>query len=305
MSDETFSPRGVREEAVRDLSRREARTSHLVFRAADGFEVALPARLLSRAVAIGETHAPLEWLGQLVGSRYRDEEGLHAVVEAIVRDLDARCEPHLVTSTPSSEGRTRALARAQYPDAVVVGWIHGHIRHGAHYSRQDFVNQATWTDPDSIGIVVDPWDPARLAVYRGPAGERLALVPDGPRRIVRGSPSSSPGPDALSKVRSRRGHGWRAMLQAAAVWFLSEVASYTTGVWMGRVEAHIRAFERQLHAAQLHAPAPAPHVPPTVAAPRPDRPEASVCRAPATAHAAESARNARPRARMRRRDRSR
>ena len=301
MSDETFSPRGVREEPVRELCRREARTSHLVFRAVDGFEVALPARLLARAVAIGEAHAPLEWLGQLVGTRYRDDEGAHVVIEAAVRDVDARCEPHLVTSTPASEGRTRALVRAQYPDAVVVGWIHGHIRHGAQYSRQDFVNQATWSDPDSIGIVVDPWDPTRLAVYRGPAGERLALVPEGPGRIVRGSPISSPGPDAPSKVRSRRGHGWRAMLQAAAVWFLSEIASYTTGVWMGRVEARIRAFERQLHAAKIHAPAPPAQ--PTVADPRPDRAEAPVCRAPA--HAAESARNARPRARMRRRDRSR
>lgn len=307
MSDETFVPRGVREEPVKVLPRREARTAHIVFRAVDGFEVAIPERLLSRAIAIGRSHAPLEWLGQLVGSRYRDEEGAHVVIDAVVRDVDARAEPHFVTSTIASEGRTRALAREQYPDAVVVGWIHGHIRHGAHYSRHDFTNQATWTDPDSIGIVVDPWDPKRLAVYRGPRGERLTLVANGKERVRRVSESPSPEPTATpSKRRGKGRQGWSMTLRACAIWLLSEVASYTTGAWMGRVEARIRAFEhRQADAARAIARVVGARDRGGFTPARARGAEDLFCLAPIVSHGERStARNVHPQARMKRRDRT-
>lgn len=256
MSDNTFLPRGVREEPVRELARGEARTSHLVFRAADGFEVAIPERVVSRAVAIGESHAPLEWLGQLVGSRYRDGRGHHLLIEAVVRDVDAKREPHFVSSTPASEGRTRALAREQYPDAVVVGWIHGHVRHGARYSRHDFKNQATWTDPDSIGIVVDPWDPVRLAVYRGPTGELLSrVVEDGAGRRD-ASTRCELAPMPVAKRDPTVPVDRKKRVRRAARSLPLTAAAFAVGVWMGRTEAHVASFEQRQRAVADHGAAP-------------------------------------------------
>lgn len=253
MSGGAFHARGVREEPTWELDRTEARTAHRVFRAADGFEVSVPERLLKRAVAIGESNAPLEWIGQLVGTRYRDGRGRHAVVEAVVQDLAAKREPHFVTSTHDSEGRTKALAREQFPDAVVLGWIHGHVRHGVRYSRRDFENQATWTDPDSIGIVVDPWNPDLLAVYRGPAGELLTLVA---RDVAAENALATPqvvatgGNDARTP-RTTRTHtrGCRRRLHSALI----EIAAFVVGLWMGWTDARVRAFERRRASATTSA----------------------------------------------------
>ncbi len=310
MSDDIFLPRGVREERVRDLARLEARTSHLVFRALDGFEVAISERIVARAVAIGESDAPLEWLGQLVGSRYRDDQGRHLVVEAIVRDVDAKREPHFVSSTLASEGRTRALAREQYPDAVVVGWIHGHVRHGARYSRPDFKNQATWTDPDSIGIVVDPWDPRRLAVYRGPNGEFLTLVVEKKKVRAPNTPSvRTPAPTAPTAPPSRREgkskRSWGEVLRLGAFCFFAEGASFGTGAWMGKAESRIVSIERRLRAAVPTGPNDAANRVGRSTSRQPaDGAEDLLCRAPLThSHAvADAPRNDRARLRMKRSD---
>ncbi len=246
MSTNDFCPRAVREEPVREVGRDEIRTAHLVFHGADGFEVAIPERLLARAIAIGKAHAPLEWLGQLVGLRCLDAGGPHVVIEAIVQDVGARREPHFVTSTVESEARTRALAREQFPDAVVVGWIHGHVRHGAQYSRHDFKNQATWTDPNSIGVVVDPWDDRRLAVYRGPKGERLTqqMRPAQPHATA---PDASTDPPTSRRRRARR----------IARQLLIVAAAIVVGGWMGRNEARMSVLERSpLHAAEQRHRAP-------------------------------------------------
>lgn len=235
MSANDFCPRAVREEPIHEVGRDELRTAHLVFRGADGFEVAIPERLLARAIAIGEAHAPLEWLGQLVGLRCLDAGGPHVVIEAIVQDMGARREPHFVTSTVESEARTRALAREQFPDAVVVGWIHGHVRHGAQYSRHDFKNQATWTDPNSIGVVVDPWDDRRLAVYRGPKGERLT-------QQTRPAQPHATAPDESSDPPTSRRRLTRRLARHLPV----VAAALVVGGWMGRTEARVCALERSL-----------------------------------------------------------
>lgn len=274
MSGGVFHARSVREEPIWEQDRTEARTAHRVFRAADGFEVSVPERLLKRAVAIGESNAPLEWIGQLVGTRYRDALGRHAVVEAVVQDLAAKREPHFVTSTHDSEGRTKALAREQFPDAVVLGWIHGHVRHGVRYSRRDFENQATWTDPDSIGIVVDPWSPDLLAVYRGPAGELLTLVArDGateyapaPSQVVATDDDKARAPRA-AHTRTR---GRRRPLRSALV----EIAAFVVGLWMGWIDARVRAFEQRGVEAQAAAQT-AAQVRSVIAEPPPR--ESSVC----------------------------
>lgn len=172
-----FRALGIVEEPVEAVDRSDARSGYRVFVAPDGFELAVPEQIIARALAWGRNAAPNEWYGLVVGRLGTDARGQHVTVLGLVPDHDARATPGYVETSHASEFATRERCRRLYPDGVIVGWVHGHHQCGARYSAPDRQNQATWTQPHSIGIVVDPWDPAELAVYRGPASERLAPRP--------------------------------------------------------------------------------------------------------------------------------
>ncbi len=172
----TFRPIRRVDDPVREIGRERARAGYRVFRAADGFEVAVPEQIVARMLALGRRAKPLEWYGLLVGSVCRDTHGTHVVVLGVVPDPDARAERSYVTSTVASEFQLRTNARVLYPEAVPIGWTHGHVGHGARYSGQDRRNQATWPQSYAVGIVVDPWSSPEMAVYRGPTSELLSEV---------------------------------------------------------------------------------------------------------------------------------
>lgn len=176
--DSSFAPVALREEPVHDAARETARSGYRVFRGRGGFEVAVPEQVISRAVAFARTAAPREWYGLVVARLCEDEAGKHAVVLGIVPDPDARASEGTVETTPDSEYATRMCARTLYPDGIVVGWLHTHPRGGLAFSRTDKANQATWSQEHSLGLLVDPWHPHELAVYRGPRSERLELATD-------------------------------------------------------------------------------------------------------------------------------
>lgn len=173
--DDSFRPLGVLAEPLASLAR-TSRPGYRVFRGRDGFEAAIPALVVERLVAFARAAAPREWYGLLVGRLCEDEGGRHVLVLGVVPDAGARAEAALVETTHASEGETRALARRLYPDGVILGWCHSHIRYGARYSSTDRANQASWQQAHSLGVVVDPWDPHLLGVYRGPDAELLAPV---------------------------------------------------------------------------------------------------------------------------------
>jgi proteasome lid subunit RPN8/RPN11 len=184
-----FRPVSHVTEPITPVARALARTGYLIFRGADGFEVAIPAQVVERMLAFGRAAAPLEWFGLVVGRVGEDERGRHVVVLGVVPDPEARAERHFVQSTVASEFETRTSARTLYPDGIVVGWVHGHVRQGAQYSSTDRENQTSWGQTHSLGVVVDPWDPKRVAVYRGPRSELLTLVEGGGESAVRSPPS--------------------------------------------------------------------------------------------------------------------
>ena len=196
-----FRPLGLVAEPVGTVDRVAARSAYRLFRGAGGFEAAIPEQVVARMLALGRAAAPLEWLGLVVGRVGDDARGRHVVVLGVVPDAGALAERHFVQSTVASESETREAARKMYPDGVVVGWVHGHVRHGAQYSPTDHENQATWRQEHSLGIVVDPWDPRELAVYRGPRSELLmpacdhdvgALVARRPAEDARPGPTAAP-----------------------------------------------------------------------------------------------------------------
>ncbi len=173
---------GVVDEPVRRAPRHSARTGYVLYGGATGFEVAIPESVVERTIVLGKQAAPREWYGLLVGRVYLDDVGHHVVILGVVPDPEADAQRGFVRTSFGSEMRTRMAARLLYPDCIPVGWVHGHIRYGARYSSTDFKNQSTWTQPHSIGIVVDPFSEPRLGVYRGPEGEMLK--PFGPQPKV-------------------------------------------------------------------------------------------------------------------------
>jgi proteasome lid subunit RPN8/RPN11 len=175
-ADESFTPVGVVDEPIQRKPRHLARAGYVVYGEATGFEVAIPEFIVERAMILGKQAAPREWYGLLVGRVYEDDDGHHVVILGVVPDPEAEASFGFVRTSFDSEMRTRLSARLLYPDCVPVGWMHGHIRYGATYSRTDFKNQATWTQPYSVGIVVDPFSEPSLGVYRGPEGEMLKAV---------------------------------------------------------------------------------------------------------------------------------
>lgn len=172
----TFRPLPIIEEPDRVLPRAEALGRGWVFEARDGFQALMAEALVRRLETWAKAAAPKEWFGLAIVQRCRDDRGNYALVLGVVPDTDARTAPASVTTTAESEFRTRHSARILYPDGVPGGWAHSHPGYGVAFSQQDRRNQATWTEPDSLGIVVDPWAEATVGVYRGPRSERLRLV---------------------------------------------------------------------------------------------------------------------------------
>lgn len=174
-----FDALGVVEEPVEAREREGARSGYRIFAAPDGFEAAVPEQVIARTLSWARSSAPNEWYGLIVGRLCEDERGRHVVVLGVVPDGDARATTGFVETSHASEFATRTLCRGLYPDGVIVGWAHSHPRLGVRYSATDKRNQATWTQSHSLGIVVDPWDPAELTVYRGPTSEVLSRRPSG------------------------------------------------------------------------------------------------------------------------------
>lgn len=238
-ADDGFTPVGTAAEPVSMVPPSVARSGYLVYRAKDGFEAAVPASLVDRCVAWGRKAAPNEWYGLLVGKLCEHGGLRHVVVLGVVPDPGADGGPSSVRTTSDSEFRTRMSAGVLFPDGIVLGWAHGHLRHGVRFSSVDRSNQRTWTQPHSLGIVVDPWHPERVSVYRGPGSELLTLVgkdasaserpPLPPRRLDsrRFAAPTISSPRVSGAKRIRRFAPWGAVLVGLALmghcgWRLSE-----------------------------------------------------------------------------------
>jgi proteasome lid subunit RPN8/RPN11 len=148
----------------------------LQFEARDGLVALVPEALVDRLCLVSRQAEPNEWLGILVGRTGHDEHGSYVIADGVVLDQNAIATPGSVHSTDLGERRVREIATAAYPGCILLGWVHAHVRCGTRYSAGDCENQATWTAPNSIGIVCDPRTPERIGVYRGPRSERLTSI---------------------------------------------------------------------------------------------------------------------------------
>jgi proteasome lid subunit RPN8/RPN11 len=176
--DRSFVALCVREPKVHDIDRSAARAHVRVFRSSDGFEAAFRESVVERCREFARNAAPNEWYGVLLGRLCKDDGGRHVVVEGIVPDPDCLAGPGYFETTPESELRTRMTSDALFPDCVLLGWVHSHPHGCIRFSNVDLQNQAQWSSPDSLGVVIDPFGAADIGVYRGPQSELLEQVED-------------------------------------------------------------------------------------------------------------------------------
>jgi len=158
----------------RNLARDGWRVFHS---AATGFEIAIPAYQVARIEAIAKRERS-EWYALAVGELCRDDHGTHAVVRDFVpNDWAERGRAHVHIGA-AAEAQVRELARELHPTLHPLGNLHTHQRFTTRPSGTD--RQEFWNDPNSVSIILDPFDRPTIAVYRGRDGERLVELADGP-----------------------------------------------------------------------------------------------------------------------------
>lgn len=221
------------------------RDRHVVFHDRDDFDIVLPDHVVDQLHALARRAAPREFLGVVYGLVFQDCLGRFALVAGIVPIDDATATEDSVASTPSGAVAAESLAERLYPGSQRLGWAHSHPRLGTRYSITDEQNQATYSSPDAVGIVVDPWctTDRGLGVYRGPRSVRLDIDEHGVAPM-----DSARAPDA--STRSLRlvpqagpiGERWAVLLALAA-----SVLLIACGIVLG---AHLAASDRRLGAVE-------------------------------------------------------
>lgn len=263
----SFVPIDTTEEPVHSLTRDRARRACRVYRGQDDFEVTLPEVVLERCLLFGKRAAPDEWFGLVVG-KLCEEDGLrHLLILGVVPDPEARATTGMVETSVGSEFRTRMSARVLFPDGIIVGWAHGHVRCGAYFSSTDKRTQRSWTQPHSVSLVVDPWADEPIALYRGPDSELLVRVIEDSESAAQNEQAEAEVPRrwdrfrvatrrAASWSREKLRRRWKHLLVAAAVAFVSYLALtlWEVAERVAALEARPRAPAVEIHVAPQSAP---------------------------------------------------
>jgi hypothetical protein len=147
---------------------------------------------------------PREAGGLLAGRLLRDDEGHYVVVTGMAAAQPTAGGFGTFNLSPAQTEDLRRLLSERYPSADVVGWWHSHSA-PSRFSSTDQGNQAIWTHPHHIGLLVFATGAPWACLYAGP--ESLGpFWPDGPGRVdaARRSEKADLGGDRSAKDNSDR-----------------------------------------------------------------------------------------------------
>jgi proteasome lid subunit RPN8/RPN11 len=146
-----------------------ARTLHagyVIFQA-EGLNVYVSPEVASAMRERAQAASPRETGGLLAGRILRDGRGHYVVVTGMVSGPSAAGDFGSFNLSPDETAQLRRTLAEHYPSADVIGWWHSHSV-PSRYSPTDRSNQAIWTDPHHIGLLVfaqgRPW----ASLYVGP-----------------------------------------------------------------------------------------------------------------------------------------
>lgn len=139
---------------------------YIIFQAGD-LDVYLDPRMPAHVQDCASRALPCETGGLLAGRILRDDAGPYVVVTGMAVAPPGAGDVSMFNLTPGETERLRRELSARYPSADVIGWWHSH-RAPSDYSSTDRRNQAMWTDPRHLGLLVfasgTPW----ASLYVGP-----------------------------------------------------------------------------------------------------------------------------------------
>jgi len=183
---------------------RNVNAGHIAFRAGD-LDVYVMPDVASRARQWATDALPRETGGLLAGRILRDNAGQYVVVTGVAcAPADAGGMGRFGLSPEETGQLRRALAR-DHPSADVIGWWHSHTAPSV-YSATDRANQAIWTDPRNVGLLVfargTPW----AALYVGPQS-RGPFQPRGPAAALDKHPPGGYPPEGYRPEPPSRAGG--------------------------------------------------------------------------------------------------
>lgn len=176
----------------------------------DGFACFIHTQALFFMARWGQQALPSETIGRLAGRVCVDSQGEYVLIEKAVLNRVARQGDAFVNSDVPAQEKVRQELERECRALEPVGWWHTHTCGiGLFYSSTDRQNQATWSDENSIGIVLDPeLETEGLRVFRGPLCAELTFPSHARRsnvlRSVRAklnAVSQSGEPECLPAVR--------------------------------------------------------------------------------------------------------
>jgi len=183
-----FIPKRPAHPALPFRERPKASDQHVCYMSErSSFEVYIARAALEKIYEQAESAKPDEIVGLLAGRIWQDVSGPFTVVLAaeIASYQYVEASPSRVKISGAGVNDVRQRIETTHWAMEVIGWYHSHPVYLAHYSSVDEAEQATWTDPNYIGIVVSclPGE-ERFGVYRGPQGERLVRKPSTTRIVA-------------------------------------------------------------------------------------------------------------------------
>lgn len=119
---------------------------------------------------------PNETMGLLAGRVCADEEGPYVVVcaaeNAQVGEVTA--SPGFVRFSGCNQVKLRDRLEYEHHVLEPMGWYHTHPAALALFSKEDFLEQATWPEGHQVGVVIGQTvQGAEISVYRGSHGQLL------------------------------------------------------------------------------------------------------------------------------------
>lgn len=147
-------------------------SSYTEFVTQDGRRVFVHSDVLLDLAQLERAEHPNESAGLLFGRVFTDGVNQCALVRHLIRPEPGEVMGTPVTVTITAEGSNRMSQRAQerHPCADAVGWAHTHPTFSAYFSGTDRAEQAIWTAPASVGLVISglPEANPRFEVFVGP-----------------------------------------------------------------------------------------------------------------------------------------
>ncbi|HEV2915107.1 MAG TPA: Mov34/MPN/PAD-1 family protein [Pyrinomonadaceae bacterium] len=233
----------------------------------DGFRAYVHQDVLDFIAGVARHAEPDEAIGLLAGRIcYDPRNGPYTLVMAAdgASKEEVEASPSHVRISATGHASVRRRLEDSHPDREIVGWYHSHPHYPARFSLVDAKEQATWNDPNHIGIVFSGTERKEpFGVYRGPGAILLARALDSSSAPVIEDAAVEETPHFLPKVKESPvvhalPHGARPAVRARKVatvllwaFALTVIAAVASIIWL---HYRVRSLENRRDVSQANRP---------------------------------------------------